>query len=591
MVGDTANRNGFAFKILENARLTGLNSPADRTCNDWGMDAMRVAKFGLPLQGKIMFFFESTEGDCPRLLWFRPLAWKRRKPVGGFSVSSRIDSDRAIPSESRASCAGCGAGPRKDMANNPSTSPPGLKRVLGLFGLILYGLVLIQPTAPMPLFGAAAVAGRGHVVTAILIGMVAMLFTAVSYGRMANAYPSAGSAYAYVSREIHPALGYFVGWSIIFDYVMNPIVCVIWIAGAAMNLFPKIADPAEATFCTCGFIVLFTVLFTAMNLRGIEASSRTNGIIAGGLGVVIILFVGAAIRYLCAHPPNGMAGYTQPFYDPQTFSFSTVRSGAALAVLTYIGFDGVSTLSEEAHNPRRNILLATVLVCLITGILASVQVYVAQLIWPGTHFPDEDNAFSYVAQRAGGPWLFMTVNVALLVASIGSGAGAHLGAGRLLYSMGRDNAIPRKFFGAVHPRTRIPANNIIFVGAVMLVVALLLKAIQEFERVDAYGFGCTLLNFGALFAFMGVNLSAFIHYFVRGERTSFWKSVWNFIAPVIGFGVCAYLWAGLGKWAIIAGSGWLATGVVYGAWRTAFFTRPIQFAEISRNEELAKIES
>jgi putrescine importer len=291
------------------------------------------------------------------------------------------------------------------MANNLSTTPasqPGLKRALGLSGLIFYGIILIQPTAPMPLFGAAAVAGRGHVVTAVLIGMVAMLFTAISYGRMANAYPSAGSAYAYVSREIHPALGYFVGWSIIFDYVMNPIICVIWIAGAAVSLLPKISSHAEATFLTCLFIVLFTALFTGMNLRGIEASSRTNCIITVALSVVIILFLGAAVHYLWANPPGGLADYTRPFYDPQTFSFHNVSSGAALAVLTYIGFDGVSTLSEEAHNPRRNILLATVLVCLITGVLASIQVYFAQLIWPGTDFPDQDNAFAYIAGKAGG---------------------------------------------------------------------------------------------------------------------------------------------------------------------------------------------
>ncbi len=457
----------------------------------------------------------------------------------------------------------------------PVTRQPGLKRVLGLSGLILYGIILIQPTAPMPLFGAAAVAGGGHVVTAILIGMVAMLFTAISYGRMANAYPSAGSAYAYVSREIHPALGYFVGWSIIFDYVMNPIVCVIWIAGASVALLPRILNHGEVTVLTCLLIVVLTVLFTLMNLRGIEASSRTNGIITVALSVVIILFLGAAVHYLLL---NHVTNYTRPFYDPETFSFSTVRSGAALAVLTYIGFDGVSTLSEEARNPRRNILLATVLVCLITGILASVQVYFAQLVWPDSNFPDEDNAFSYVAAKAGGMWLFYTVNVALLVASIGSGAGAHLGAGRLLYSMGRDNAIPSKFFGAINPRTRIPSNNIILIGVVMLIAALSLKAIQEFKHVDAYGFGCTLLNFGALLAFMAVNLAAFIHYFVLGERTSFWKSAGNFISPVLGFGICAYLWLGLGKWAIIAGLCWLTTGLIYGAWRTAFFTRRIQFA-------------
>src|SRR5208282_3556969 len=226
------------------------------------------------------------------------------------------------------------------------------------------------------------------------------------------------------------------------------------------------------------------------------------------LGVVIVLFLGAAVRYLWLQPPDGFAGWTRPFYDPQTFSFSTVSRGAALAVLTYIGFDGISTLSEEACNPRRNILLATVLVCLITGVLASIQVYAAQLIWPGTDFPDVDTAFCFVAGKAGGHWLFQTVNFALLIATIGSGAGAHLGAGRLLYSMGRDNAIPQKFFGAINPRTRIPSNNIILVGVITLIGAFTMS----------YSLGCELLNFGALIAFMGVNISAFLHYFLRNER-------------------------------------------------------------------------
>src|SRR5512136_300377 len=193
------------------------------------------------------------------------------------------------------------------MASNQSVSAaaPGLKRILGLPALILYGIILIQPTAPMPLFGAAAVKAQGHVVTAILIGMVAMLFTAIGYGRMANAYPSAGSAYAYVSREIHPALGYLVGWGMIFDYVMNPIISVIWCSKAAMNFVPEIPFAV--------FVVSFTILFTAMNLRGIEASSRTNTIIGAGLGVVIVLFLGAAIRYLWLQPPAGVSGWTKPF--------------------------------------------------------------------------------------------------------------------------------------------------------------------------------------------------------------------------------------------------------------------------------------
>jgi amino acid transporter len=439
---------------------------------------------------------------------------------------------------------------------------PGLKRVLRLPALVLYGIILIQPTAPMPLFGAATTLAHGHVVTTILIGMVAMLLTAISYGRMANAYPSAGSAYTYVSREIHPSVGYFVGWGMIFDYVMNPIICVIWASKAAMNFIPEIPFAVYA--------VAFSVLFTLMNLRGIESSARTNTIIATGLGVVILLFLGSAIRYLWLQPPDGLAGWTQPFYDPKTFSFSAVSAGASLAVLTYIGFDGISTLSEEVHNPRRNILRATVLVCLITGVLASIQVYFAQLIWPGTNFPDQDTAFCFVAGKAGGQWLFFTVNIALLIATIGSGSGAHLGAGRLLYGMGRDNAIPMKFFSAVNPRTHIPSNNIILVGVVVLGGAFLLT----------YPLGAQLLNFGALIAFMGVNASSFVRYFLRSDR----KKIWPFLIPLLGFAVCFYLWLSLDIKAKIVGLCWLTTGVLYGAWRTSWFRKPLLFIKFDKDE-------
>lgn len=438
---------------------------------------------------------------------------------------------------------------------------PGLKRVLGLSSLVLYGIILIQPTAPMPLFGAAASLAKGHVVTTVLIGMVAMMFTAVSYGRMANVYPNAGSAYTYVGREIHPSMGYFIGWGMIFDYVMNPIICIIWASKACINFIPEIPFAAYAIF--------FALLFTVMNLRGIEASAKTNTVIAVGLGIVIVLFLGSVIRYLFLNPPASAADWTKPFYNPETFSFKTVSTGASLAVLTYIGFDGISTLSEEVHNPRRNILLASVLVCIITGVLAAIQVYSAQMVWPETTFPDQDTAFCYVAGKAGGQWLFNLVNVALLIATIGSGSGAHLGAGRLLYGMGRDNAIPGKFFAKVNSRTRIPGNNIILVGIIALLGAFTLT----------YPLGAQLLNFGALIAFMGVNASSFVHYYLRGKR-----NFANFIVPVLGFVICLYLWLSLGTKAKIVGICWLSLGVLYGAYRTSWFRKPIQFARIENDE-------
>ena len=432
---------------------------------------------------------------------------------------------------------------------NPN--PPTLKRALTLWALLLYGIVLIQPTAPMPVYGAAAEAARGHVVTAILIGMVAMLFTAISYGRMANVYPSAGSAYTYVTEEIHPAVGYSVGWAMLFDYIMNPIICAIWCSKAALNFLPSVPYPV--------FAVFFSVLFTLLNLRGIETSTRINAIITACLTLMIVAFVAMSVRYLWLNPPRDIDSWTKPFYDPSTFSFAAVSNGASLAVLTYIGFDGVSTLSEEAHNPRRNILLATVLVCLLTGVLSSIQVYIAQLVWPEPAFPDTDTAFCYVARRAGGQWLFHAVNLSLLVATVGSGMGAQLGAGRLLYGMGRDNALPPKFFAAVSPRTFIPRNNIILVGVITLAGTFAVT----------YALGAELLNFGALAAFMGVNIACFARYYLRAER----KTVWNFLAPLLGFAVCLYLWLSLGRNAKIVGAIWLAAGLLYGAWRTRLHWR------------------
>src|SRR3954453_2987509 len=447
---------------------------------------------------------------------------------------------------------------RKSMSTASTTNgPQGLKlrRALGLWDLILYGMLVIQPTAPMPVYGVMSVRAHGHAVTTVLIAMVAMLFTAISYGRMARAYPSAGSAFTYVGSEIHAGLGYVTGWSMAMDYMLNPIVCTILCSKFALNFFPEIPYPV--------LVILFIAIFTSLNLFGIKTSARINETLAAGMGIVILIFLAAAARYVLKTPHDGLAFFTRPFYDPQTFSFTAVMGGTSLAVLTYIGFDGISTLSEEAENPRRNILLATVLVCLITGILASVEVYVAQLVWPASDFPDVDTAYVYVAGRAGGALLFQIVNITLLVANIGSGMAAHLGAARLLYGMGRDDAIPKSFFGKIEPKRGIPRNNVIFVAVVALLGALVLS----------YQLGAELLNFGAFIAFMGVNAAAFVHYFVRQKE----KNLWSFLMPVLGFSICFFIWLNLRWQAKLAGVIWLAVGIAYGLYKTKGFRKNLSF--------------
>jgi len=242
-----------------------------------------------------------------------------------------------------------------------------------------------------------------------------------------------------------------------------------------------------------------------------------------------------------------------------------VLGGTSVAVLTYIGFDGISTLSEEAENPRRNILLATVLTCLVIGILSAVEVYAAQLLWPASEpFPNLDTAFTFVAGRAWQP-LFAVVGFTLVVANFGSGMGAQLGAARLLYGMGRSSALPKSFFGAVEPKRHIPRNNVLFVGALALAGAFVLPAVAG--AATGYELGANLLNFGALIAFMGVNAAAFVRYFVREEK----KKLGNLLPPLLGFSICLLLWWNLSTKARIFGAIWMAVGILFGAWKTRGF--------------------
>lgn len=416
-----------------------------------------------------------------------------------------------------------------------------LRRSLRLSDLVLYGIILIQPTAPMPVFGVIDTTAHGHVVTAVLLAMVAMLFTSVSYGRMARVHPQGGSAFLYVGKELHTGAGYMTGWCLVMDYVLNPLICTIWCSRAAMNFLPGIPYFAWAIF--------FAASFTLINCMGIEISARINRGMALGLGLVIVLVVAAAIRWLVHLPAITPQFLLAPFYDPARFQLPGLLRGTSIAVLTYIGFDGISTLSDEAVHPARDIPRAIVFTCLLTGVLAAVEVYLAQLAWPaGLAFPDVDTAYVHVAQRLGGAALFLIVNSALLLATVGSGMASQLGAARLLYAMGQDGALPRVFFGSVSVRNRIPRNNVLLVGAVSLIGALLFS----------YALGTELLNYGALLAFMGVNLACIV-YEVRQRGPHPWRGI---APPALGLVTCFLLWLNLSPLALTVGTVWAFSGVL-----------------------------
>ncbi len=429
---------------------------------------------------------------------------------------------------------------------------PRLRRVLTLWDLIFYGLILIQPTAPIPLFGVAQKLSNGHTVTTILIAMLAMMITAFSYGRMASVYPSAGSAYTYVGRTISPHIGFLIGWAMLLDYILQPLLCTIWIAAAIHSRYaPELPYPIAA--------ILVGTFITVLNFRGIKSSARANKVLLVAMSVVIVAFLWLAVRFLLRAGGWGALFSIQPFYDPATFNGHQIWMATSFAALTYIGFDGITTLSEEVENPKRNVLLATVLVCLFTGIFSGVEVYLGQRVWPDWHsFVNLETAFMDVCQRVGGMPLFQAMGLILILAAVGSGLTGGLGAARLLFGMGRDGVLPRRFFAHLSSKSNTPTYNIFLIGLIAIAGAIGLNYVG-----NAYEHAGELLNFGAFLAFMGVNLSTFWHFGIvmRGQRKI--NALGDVVLPLVGFAFCALIWWNLNPLAKFVGGIWFAIGFIY----------------------------
>jgi putrescine importer len=438
---------------------------------------------------------------------------------------------------------------------------PQLKRVLSLWDLIYFGIILTSPIAAVPLFGEAQVLSHGHTVTTLLLAMVAMSVTAVSFGRMANVYPSAGSVYTYVSRGLNPHLGFLVGWAMFLEYLFQPIQNALYAALTIQRLAPRVPFALLAAF-TVGFITIFTV-------QGIKFTARTNEVLLGFMVLITFAFLVEAFRYIVLRERFVGLFSMLPLYNPATFNLRALAAGTSLAALVFIGFDGVSILAEEVKNPKRNVLLASVLVCVFTGLFSGLQVYLAQRVWPDhTTFLNPETAFMDVARLASGPLLFAAYGVMLLVSSIACGLAGHVGAARLLYSMGRDDVLPKKVFGYLNPKKSNPVYNVWIVGILAYVGVITIP----WERA------AEIVTFGALLAFMGVNLSALRHFWFSSDAVRRRNFFVDAFVPGFGFVFCFVLLLSLQSWTKYAGLVWLGVGLVYAAYKTRGFTlRPKLF--------------
>jgi amino acid transporter len=425
-------------------------------------------------------------------------------------------------------------------------TPGTLKRVLSRRDLIIYGLVILTPTAPYPVYGIVQQTSHGHAALSYLVAMVAMMFTAASYGKMSGAFPAAGSTYTYAQNALNEHIGFLAGWAMILDYFLIPLLSIIYAALTAARLVPSIPYMAWA--------ILFTISLTAVNIPGIRVTARASSIMMAIMTVCAVLFVVLAARYVTVSSGLGALLDSRGFFRPESFSLHPLMLGASIAAISYIGFDAISTLAEDTLNPERDIAFSTVLVCVLQTVFCVATVYLAALVWPDYRtFPEAETVILDISRRIGGSWMFGLITFVLLVAGLASALTGQAGASRLLYGMGRDGVISRRIFGWIDPRFSTPTRSIYFMGAVSLAGAVFMRFQMAVE----------LLNFGAFVGFILVNLSVIRHYYFRLGRRSGTGVFTNLVFPACGALVCTYVWLSLSSNAKLVGFAWLAAGAVY----------------------------
>ncbi len=427
-----------------------------------------------------------------------------------------------------------------------------LKRELGLWGLLAFGICMMFPIAPAAVYGSVTDATLGHMALVYLIAVIPMSFTAWSYGQMAGAYPVAGSAYAYTQRAINPHLGFLTGWAVLLNYILFQVLNYVIIGVFASALFPGISYWA--------IIIIAVVLVTVINLLGIKNLTRVNTLL------VLFMFVGVAYFVVSAATQLthgvGLGFTTLPFYNPETFQWSTILMGTSIACFSFLGFEAMTTLAEETHNPARSISRATLIACFFMAFIFIIQAYFAQSIFPDfQNFASLDSAFFEVCQKAGGQALATFITVVLIAGSLANALDCQTGVSRLLYGMGRDEVIPKKFFTYLSKR-KVPVYNILLMGVLGIIGSAL-----ALETV------ITIINFGALIGFIMVNLSVIVHYYVKNKRRGFGNTVKYLVIPGLGMITCTILLFSLTPQAKWVGITWLAIGVIYAAATTNFFRK------------------
>ncbi|RQW72647.1 APC family permease [Halomonas sp. YLB-10] len=449
---------------------------------------------------------------------------------------------------------------RSSLPEAPDGQDSGLKRILGLPALVFFGLAYMVPLTVFTTYGVVTETTGGHVPMAYVITLAAMFFTAYSYGKMVEHYPTAGSAYTYTRRAFGGRVGFMVGWALLLDYIFLPMINYLVIGIYMKEVFPAIDQGV--------WVVGAIVAVTALNILGIKLVAKMNLIIIGFQFVFLATFIAISLKVIAGgEAPSLLA----PFHS-EGLQWTTIVGGAAILCLSFLGFDAVSTLCEETREPKRDIPRAIMLCTLIGGGLFILASWVGHLVFPDYHnFGSADSAAVDVMRRAGGGFLVAFFTAAYVAGCFASAMAAQASVSRILFAMGRDQVLP-KVFGKLSQRYGTPLGSTLIVGAISLMALVI-----------SLELAATMISFGALVAFSFVNLSVIKHYLVD-EHLMQSKNLLRYgVMPSVGFLLTIWLWSSLSLNTFQVGLTWVAVGFAYLLYLTRLFKVEVPDLELKEN--------
>lgn len=438
----------------------------------------------------------------------------------------------------------------------PSTTPH-LSRSLSLWAIVGLGLGYMTPMTVFDTFGIVSDETNGVVPLAYIVALIAMVFTALSYGRMTRVFPSAGSAYTYASEVIHPNFGFLVGWSSLLDYLLLPMVNAVIGRIYFESFFPD--TPSWI------FVIVYVAIVTALNCWSIKGTSSINGVLVVFQVLLIGIFVVLAYVSLTKGMGQGTALTLEPLYHAGV-DMQAVIAGATVVCFSFIGFDAITMYSEEAKSPN-TVPKAIVLALLIGGAIFLIGAWFAQATFPTLDgFEVTDDTLPELALKVGGEFFKILFVSAALAAMFASSLSSHASVSRMIYVMARNGTgrIPR-FLSYIHPRFLTPLHAVLIVGAVSL---LAFRFTLEFVS--------SMINFGALIAFTVVNLTVLLYFAVRQKKRRTPMEIFtNIVLPIIGMLMTVALWLNLHFDALLGGAIWFGIGLILLVYITRGLSKPM----------------